>query len=161
MIGIALDRFSPSEDWIISLADLARALHRVYVHEFPQTGFAIATRTTGLPNEIRAVEITIGLLRQGGFDAASAAHWFRSLSDFLLGQAMLEGAFALLPRDTQNADHASWQEIGTRQPEDETPHTEAAAPYLRSLMLESSFEATLELILRGLAASSRNPAAQG
>lgn len=160
MIGIALDRWSPGEDWIASLAGLARVLYRVYVHEFPHTGHAIANRTTGLPNELRAVELTIGLLREGGFDAESAAHWFHCLSDFLLGQAMLEGTFISLPRELQDADHAVWKGLGTRLPDDGSPHTEAAAPHLGSVMLQSSFESTLDLILRGLAATPRGSAAK-
>lgn len=155
MIGMALDRWSRSDHWIDSLAGLARALYQVYVHDFPQTGLAVAARTTGLPNEIRAVDLTVGLLCDGGFDIESAAHWFRSLSDFLLGQAILENAFSSLPDQVQRTDDAAWQEFGSRLPGAETPHAEAAAPHLRSRMLESSFEATLELILRGLAASPR------
>lgn len=77
MIGIALDRWTPEVDWLSSLATLARALYAVYVHEFPQTGHAVASRTTGLENETRAVELTLGLLRDGGFDDESAAVWFR------------------------------------------------------------------------------------
>ncbi len=158
MIGIALDHWSPSEDWLDSLAGLARALYGVYVREFPQTGFAVATRTTGLPNEIRAVELTIGLLRAGGFDAESAAHRFRSLADFLLGQAMLEAAFMSLPPEVQSIDSAAWREFGSRLSRPETPHASAAAPHLQGLMLRSSFEATLDLVMRGLAAAPRGTA---
>lgn len=158
MIGIALDRWTPTDDWLTSLADLARALYRVYANEFPLTGTAIATRTTGLPNEIRAVEITIGLLRDGGFDVEAATRWFRSLSDFLLGQAMLDGAFTALPQQIQDADHDTWRGLSDRLTPDHTPHAEAAAPHLRSMMLESSFEASLELILAGLAAMARGTA---
>jgi AcrR family transcriptional regulator len=147
MIGIALDRWTAREHWLDSLADLACELHRVYVHEFPRTGLAVAARATGLPNEIRAVELTIGLLCEGGFDAAGAAHWFRSLSDFLLGQA--------LPEKLRDADDAAWESLETRLPATTTPNVEEAAPHLQSLMLESSFEATLGLILRGLDASPR------
>ncbi|MET0457480.1 MAG: TetR/AcrR family transcriptional regulator [Mycobacterium sp.] len=156
MIGIGLDRWSPGEDWLSSLADLARVLFAVYAREFPRTGYAVATRTTGLPNEIRAVELTLALLREGGFDEESAAKWFGSLSDFLLGQAMLEGAFVELPTEIQDADLASWQELANRLPDDGNPHTEAAAPHLGSVMVQSSFESSLELILRGLAASPRS-----
>lgn len=158
MIGIALDRWTPTDDWLTSLADLARALYRVYANEFPLTGTAIATRTTGLPNEVRAVEITIGLLRDGGFDVESATRWFRSLSDFLLGQAMLDGAFAALPQQIQDADHDTWRELPDRLTPDHTPHAEAAAPHLSSMMVESSFEASLELIMAGLAAMAGSSA---
>jgi AcrR family transcriptional regulator len=155
MIGIALDRWSPGEDWLASLAELARALYIVYAREFPRTGNALATRTTGLPNEIRAVDLTIGLLREGGFDDEGAARWFRSLSDFLLGQAMLEGAFGALPPEVQTADLAAWRDLPVRLPEEGTPHADAAAPHLRTLMLQSSFEDSLALILRGVAATPR------
>ncbi|BBY50744.1 TetR family transcriptional regulator [Mycolicibacterium arabiense] len=155
MIGIALDRWTPTDDWLTSLANLARALYRVYANEFPLTGTAIATRTTGLPNEIRAVEITIGLLRDGGFDVEAATRWFRSLSDFLLGQAMLDGAFTALPQQIQDADHDTWRGLPERLTPDDTPHAEAAAHHLRSMMLESSFEASLELILAGLGVMAR------
>lgn len=155
MIGLGLDRWTRGEDWLASLAGLARALYSVYVNDFPRTGFATAARTTGLPNEIRAVELTIGLLREGGFDEAEATRWFRTLSDFLLGQAMLEGAFVALPPELQTADLTAWRELPERLPAADTPHVEAAAPHLQTMMAESSFESSLELILRGLAATPR------
>jgi AcrR family transcriptional regulator len=155
MIGIALDRWSPGEDWMVSLTNLARALYQVYAVEFPRAGFAIATRTTGLPNELRSVDITIGLLREGGFDHETAARVFRSIAGFLLGHAMLEGAFIALPPEVQAGDLAFWQDLPDRLPPDELPHAAAAAPHLRSMMLESSFEAGLELTLRGIAATPR------
>jgi AcrR family transcriptional regulator len=155
MIGLALDRWSPGADWTSSLAGLARVLFSVYVHDFPRAGNAVASRTTGLPNEIRAVELTLGLLREGGFDEESATKWFVALSDFLLGQAMLESAVVTLPSAIRSADNASWRELATRLPGEGSPHTQAAAPHLGSYMTRSSFESSLELILAGLAASSR------
>lgn len=156
MIGIALDKWSRAEHWMDSLADLARALYSVYVNEFPQTGFAVANRTTGLDNEIRAVELTIGLLREGGFDDETAAHRFRSLADFLLGQAMLDAAFLALSPDIRSRDDAAWQGLRDRVPEAEAPHAAAAAPHLRALMLRSSFESSLQLMMTGLDASPRS-----
>jgi hypothetical protein len=154
MIGLGLDRWTPGTDWLDSLAGLARVLFSVYVHEFPQTGLAVASRTTGLPNEIRAVELTLKLLHDGGFDDEAAARWFVAISDFMLGQAMLETAFATLPTEVQTADRASWQNLATRLPEDDHHRTQAAAPHLGAYMVQSSFEAVLELILKGLAASA-------
>lgn len=153
MIGLGLDRWSPGPDWLTSLAALARVLFSVYVHDFPRTGFAVATRTTGLANEIRAVELTLGLLRDGGFDDEAAARWFVTLSDFMLGQAMLESAYVTLPTEIRDADDSSWQDLSTRLPDDAHPHTQAAAPYLATYMVQSSFESVLELMLKGLAAS--------
>ena len=155
MIGLAMDRWTPGEDWLTSLASLARAIYRVYVHEFPQTGFSVATRTTGLENEVRLVELTLGLLRDGGFDDESASRWFRSLSDFLLGQAMLESAFSTLPPEIQTSDHNWWRKLPARLSAGDTPQTLAAAPHLQSMAGASSFEASMTLILRGLAASPR------
>lgn len=148
MIGMALDRWTPDDHWLTSLATLARALHSVYVHEFPQTGSAVASRTTGLDNETRAVEITLGLLRDGGFDDQSAAVWFRSLTDFLLGQAMLESAYGTLPSEVQAVDSDRWREFPT-----------GTSP-LHPVMVESSFEASMTLILRGLAVSPRDDGAE-
>ncbi|MET0899654.1 MAG: TetR/AcrR family transcriptional regulator [Mycobacterium sp.] len=144
MIGIALDNWTPDDDWLTSLATLARAIYQVYVRDFPQTGYTVASRTTGLENETRAVEITLGLLRDGGFDDNSAAVWFRSLTDFLLGQAMLESAYGTLPSEVQAADSDRWREFP------------AAASPLHPVMIEPSFEASMTLILRGLAASPRD-----
>lgn len=155
MIGLGLDRWSPGADWLDSLADLARALYSVYVNDFPRTGFATAPRATGLLNEIRAVELTIGLLRDGGFDEQNAVRWFRTLSDFLLGQAMLEGAVVALPPELRSADLTNWREFPTQPPAEDSPHVEAVAAHIRTMMAESSFESSLELVLRGLAASPR------
>ena len=102
------------------------------------------------------VEITIGLLRDGGFDDATAAIWFRSLSDFLLGQAMLDGSFTGLPPEVRAADHAAWQDLPDRVTQASGSHAEAAAPHLRRLMLESSFEHTMALMLAGLATMPRS-----
>ncbi|GLP77988.1 TetR family transcriptional regulator [Mycobacterium antarcticum] len=154
MIGIGLQRWSPAEDWLSSLANLARALHGVYVYDFPRAGYALANRTTGLPNEIRAVELTLGLLVDGGFDNAAATKCFVVMSDFLLGQAMLGSAVVTLPSEIRDADDGSWVDLTKRLPAT-TPHTEAAAPHLRSMMVQSSFEASLQMMLRGLAASPR------
>jgi len=154
MIGLGLDRWSPGTNWLDSLAGLARVLFTVYAHDFPRAGVAVASRSTGLPNEIRAVELTLGLLRDGGFDGEAAAKWFGAVSSVVLGQAMLEGAAATLPPDVQTADKASWQQLATRLPSDDHPHTEAAAPHLGDYMVQSSFESVLELMLAGLAASA-------
>ena len=150
MIGLGLDRWTPGADWLESLSSLARVLFEVYARDFPRTGFAVAARTTWLPNEIRAVELTLGLLRTGGFDDESAAKWFVTLSDFLLGQAMLESASSTLPTEVRSADDSAWEALPERLPDGDHPYTEAAAPHLASYMVRCSFEATLELIMRGL-----------
>jgi AcrR family transcriptional regulator len=156
MIGLGLDRWSPGADWLSSLITLARVLFAVYVHDFPRTGHAVASRTTGLPNEIRAVELTLGLLRDGGFDEEAAAKWFVVLSDFMLGQAMLESASVTLPAAIRTGDDDSWRDLSNRLPGDDSPHTQAAARHLATYMTRSSFESSLELITRGLAASPRS-----
>lgn len=154
MIGIGLDRWTPGTDWLESLAGLARVLFAVYAQDFPRAGLAVASRATGLPNEIRAVELTLGLLRDGGFDDESAAKWFGAIADFVLGQAMLQSATVTLPEKIQDADKASWQTLSTRLPHDEHPHTQAAAPHLGQYMVQPSFELVLELMLKGLAGSA-------
>ena len=154
MIGLGLDRWTPGADWLESLAGLGRVLFTVYAQDFPRAGLAVASRATGLPNEIRAVELTLGLLREGGFDDESAAKWFGAIADVVLGQAMLQSAIVTLPAEIQDADKASWQTLSTRLPDDEHPHTQAAAPHLGEYMVQPSFELVLELILKGLAASA-------
>ncbi|MEU0497250.1 TetR/AcrR family transcriptional regulator [Mycobacterium sp. NPDC006124] len=155
MIGLALDRWTEGPDWQTSLAGLARVLFSVYARDFPRAGLAVASRTTGLPNEIRAVELTLRLLHEGGFDDEAAAKWFGAISGFLLGQAMLEGAATTLPAAIQTTDRAVWQQLATRLPEDDHPHSQASATHLGEYMVESSFESALELILTGLAAAAR------
>lgn len=155
MIGIALDRWSRTDSWLESLTGLARTLYQVYALEFPRTGIAIASRTTGLPNEIRAVETTLALLKEGGFDDETAANCFRNLSDFLLGQAMLESAFTSLPTESQTADLEAWRGLPDRLPDGGTPHTLAAADFLSETMVGDAFDSSLELIMRGLAATPR------
>ncbi|MCW2520507.1 MAG: hypothetical protein JWR46_3126 [Mycobacterium sp.] len=61
-----------------------------------------------------------------------------------------------LPSEIQSPDNASWQELATRLPGDDNPHTEAAAPHLSTFIVQSSFESSLELILRGLDATPRD-----
>jgi len=99
-------------------------------------------------------QLTLGLLREGGFDDESGAKWFGAIADFLLGQAMLHCATVTLPAEIQDADKASWQTLSTRLPDDEYPHTQAAAPLLGEYMVQPSFELVLELTLKGLAASA-------
>ena len=154
MIGLGLNRWTPGADWLESLAGLGRVLFAVYAQDFPRAGLAVASRATGLPNEIRAVELTLGLLREGGFDDESAAKWFGTIAHVVLGQAMLQSATVTLPAEIQDADKASWQTLSTRLPDDEHPHTHAAAPHLGEFMVQPSFELVLELILKGLAASA-------
>ena len=154
MIGLGLDRWTPGTDWLESLARLGQVLFTVYAQDFPRAGLAVASRATGLPNEIRAVELTLGLLRDGGFDDESAAKWFGTIADVVLGQAMLQSATVTLPAEIQNADKAAWQTLSARLPDYEHPHTQAAAPHLGEYMVQPSFELVLELMLKGLAASA-------
>ena len=107
MIGLGLDRWTPGADWLESLGTLGRVLFTIYARDFPRVGLAVASRATGLPNELRAVELTLGLLRDGGFDDESAAKWFGAIADVVLGQSMLQSAIVTLPAEIQDADKAS------------------------------------------------------
>jgi hypothetical protein len=60
-----------------------------------------------------------------------------------------------VPPEVQAADLGAWRDLPGRLPQEGTPYADAAAPHLRTLMVESSFEDSLALILRGLAASPR------
>lgn len=155
LIGLALDKWTPSARWEDSLADLARRLYDVYANQFPRAGEAIAARTTGLPNEIRGVEAVLDVLAEAGFDDATAARRFYSLADFLLGQAALDAAFDALPPETQLADLTVWQRSYAEADASAYPRIAAAVPHLATMMLDSSFESSLQLMLAGLAASPR------
>lgn len=151
LIGRGLEGFQPSQDWRDSLRDFGHRLHATYLAH-PQAALLSAARVTRRPNEVRGVEIGLGILRSAGFTPEQAARHYHSFIDLSLGFAALDAAASALPHASAAADHEAWQSTYARLPADGYPHITACAGALAATMATSAYPATLELLLNAIAA---------
>ncbi|MGW1892735.1 TetR/AcrR family transcriptional regulator [Streptomyces sp. NPDC002004] len=150
MIGEALDDFEADDDWRTALRELAFRVYRSALRH-PRVATLTGFRVTRRPNELRAVENGIGILRGAGFDEESAVRHYHVFIDTVLGHAALDAAVANLPEDQRAGDERAWRETYAEAPADRYPHLRAARDHL-PVMAGSAFEATLDLLLAAFSA---------
>ncbi|MFF4628803.1 TetR/AcrR family transcriptional regulator [Streptomyces griseorubiginosus] len=160
IIGDAMEGFAPGDDWVASLREMALRVRAGYLAH-PRAAALAAHRVTRRRNEIRAVDMGVGLLLTAGFEPSAAARLYLAFIDTVLSHAAAEAAFKALPRPQREADQRAWRNVY----QDLDPSTYPALTAVRQElpgMADGSFEEAVELLLEALAArASRNGAAGG
>jgi AcrR family transcriptional regulator len=151
LIGRAIEGLRPSGNWRDDLRHVGHRLHATYLAH-PQVAVLSAARVTRRPNEVRGVEIGLGILRSAGFTPEQAARHYHSFIDLSLGFAALDAAASALPSTYADADQDAWRFTYARLPSDEYPHITACADALAATMATSAYPAALDLLLDGIAA---------
>ncbi|MFB7937543.1 TetR/AcrR family transcriptional regulator [Streptomyces sp. NPDC056049] len=149
VIGRAQEGWEASGDWRTDLRAMGRRIHGCYVAQ-PQAALLAAHRTTGGPNETRAVEKILGILRDGGFPDALAVRAYHAFVDQALAFAAQDAAAAALPEAAGAADTEVWSEVYGRLTPDTHPHIAATYPLLAADMTRSGYPFALELLLTAL-----------
>ncbi|MFE6092651.1 TetR/AcrR family transcriptional regulator [Streptomyces massasporeus] len=150
IIGDAMAGFTPGDDWVASLREMALRVRAGYLAH-PRAAAMAAHRVTRRRNEIRAVETGIGLLLGAGFPPADAARLYLAFIDTVLSHAATEAAFHALAPQQREADHRSWRGVY----QDLDPATYPSLTAVRRelpAMADSSFEPAVDLLLEALAA---------
>jgi AcrR family transcriptional regulator len=152
LIGQSLAQYQPTGDWLADVRQLAELTYRTNL-AYPRTTQLTAARVTGLRNEVRAVELLLGILRGAGFGATEAVRYYHCLVDLALAHSALD-AGAQVVGATQ--PDAVWRDVYGTLPAASHPNIAASAGHLRDQLASSSFPATLELFLAALATRRRS-----
>jgi AcrR family transcriptional regulator len=151
LIGRCLSDFAVGPDWRETLRELGIRVHTAMLSQ-PRAAVLTAARVTGRPNEIRTVELGLGVLGSAGFGPAEAARLYHGFIDFTLGYAALDAAAAALPRGGEENDDSTWATIYAKLPGAEYPHIAASAAALAETMTASAYPGALAVYLDGIAA---------
>jgi len=159
LIGEALDGFDPGayEDWSTALRAMAFRLRDAY-RDHPRAAAMASYRITRRPNEFRAVETGVGLLRRAGFDGREAVRLYLTFIDTVLGHAALEAAQLALPAERADSDRRAWTAAYQSAAADSYPQLAAVRAHL-PLMADSTFEPAVDLMLSALRAQAPSPSA--
>ncbi|MFJ4873906.1 TetR/AcrR family transcriptional regulator C-terminal domain-containing protein [Streptomyces sp. NPDC088745] len=111
-------------------------------------------RATRLPNEQRAVDTGIGLLRAAGFPPRDAVRHYHVFVDTVLGHAALDAAVQGLRPEQREADEGAWAAVCAGVSPDTHPHLHEAREHL-PLMRHSAFERALDLLLGAIDSAPR------
>jgi AcrR family transcriptional regulator len=134
----------PPEDlgWEERVREAYRAFRRL-AHRHPNVFPLLVNRPPSTLDGAWLVEEFLRVMRAAGFDALTALHAFRTLSNYTFGYAMAEiRGFALEPGNSSAG-------AGTLDPE-RFPNIAALAPRLEDLDHDAEFEFGLDVILAGL-----------
>ncbi|MFE7213572.1 TetR/AcrR family transcriptional regulator [Streptomyces sp. NPDC057611] len=151
LIGRAQHGWQPTGDWRADLCELGLRVHASY-QAHPQAALLAAHRTTGRDNEMRAVEMILGVLRSAGFRDPEAVRIYHAFVDQALAFAALDAAALAMPAPAQAADLKVWQvrygglDAGTH------PNIAATVRLLAAEMPLSGYPFALELLLDAVAA---------
>ncbi|MFB6961218.1 TetR/AcrR family transcriptional regulator [Streptomyces sp. NPDC056309] len=151
LIGRAQHGWQPTGDWRTDLCELGLRVHASY-QAHPQAALLAAHRTTGRDNEMRAVEMILGVLRSAGFRDREAVRIYHAFVDQALAFAALDAAALAMPAPAQAADRKVWQvrygglDAGTH------PNIAATVRLLAAEMPLSGYPFALELLLDAVAA---------
>ncbi|MGX7693400.1 TetR/AcrR family transcriptional regulator [Gordonia polyisoprenivorans] len=151
MIGRALHGLEITGDWRRDLRDFGLRGHAAYLAD-PQVAVLAASRITGRPQEARAIELVLGILRTAGLDERRAAYVYRALVDQMLAFAALDGAELAVPADTRTDDAEKWQSVYAELSTTDFPNIAAAADDLVAIGRKSAYPTALDLTLDGIEA---------
>lgn len=125
---------------------------REIAHEHPNVYKLFAARfTTHIPGVLTLVEQLLDALREGGLDATSALHAYRTLVNYTIGYALAEiRGFSL---ETEDPDLPPPFRSQKPIPED-FPRVIELAPHLKCVDHDEEFMFGLDSIIAGLKANS-------
>jgi AcrR family transcriptional regulator len=157
LIGDTMTGFVPDPDpanWRASLREFGmRAYHSAQRH--PRVALMSGFRVTRRPQEQRAIDTGVGLLRTAGLDDASAVRCYHAFIDTVLGHAALDAAVQGLRPEQQEADAEAWASAAYEGVSaEEYPHLYAVREHLPT-MAQSAFESALDLILSAIEGAVR------
>ncbi|MFE7240434.1 TetR/AcrR family transcriptional regulator [Streptomyces sp. NPDC057582] len=151
LIARAVEGWQVTGDWRADLREIGMRIHAAY-QGHPQAAMLAAHRTTGRDNEMRVVEVILGVLRSAGFPDAEAVRIYHAFVDQALGFAALDAAELALPASARSADLGVWEARYTRLPAATHPNIAATSRMLVADMPLSGYPFALELLLEGAAA---------
>ena len=159
LIEEAMAGMSPQPCWVDTLADAARRLRRTYCAH-PAAASLSASRTTGGPAEMQAINFLIGAVLEAGFEGAEAVRVYRALGDFALYFAGGAADFLALDERAQATDRAAWTGY-LAVDRAEFPHIWQVRLELPEVIEDEIFDTILSLVIGGLIQQAPRPCGCG
>lgn len=147
----ALDGFSPEAHWRATLEGLARRMRSACMAH-PSVAALSTTRVSRTPAELRGADLVIRALRDAGLEPPAAAVVYRSVVDLAFAISTYQAASAALDPGLRSADSEAWRREYLAASPAAYPALAEAAPYLAGIDDDAVFEASLSLVLDGVAA---------
>ncbi|MGO4146301.1 TetR/AcrR family transcriptional regulator [Paenarthrobacter sp. YAF11_1] len=156
---MAFDGYSPAEDWMDSLRDLAyRAWHTYERH--PSAATHSFYRTTQGPNEIRVVDAILEALDRAGWRGRDAVFQYQMYSNLVLGLSGRHAAMISATTEAGVAPGTFWkQEYHPIRPED-FPFVSGLHDELRVKDAFSIYQGQLEALLSAMRSAQPSLAAK-
>lgn len=151
LIGDSLAGFEPGPDWAASLREFAVRVHSSVLRH-PRLAAVRASRVTGGPAEIRAVDTGVGLLLAAGFAPREAVRHYRTFIDTVLAHAALDASVRDLGEDRQRQQEQAWTHVYGTLSADDHPHLHAVRAHLPQ-MAGSAFTDALDAVLASFRAA--------
>lgn len=148
--GRAVSGFARTGVWRADLEDLLRRLFRAGL-EHPEVAVAAVVRVTRLEAELQITETMLDLLHEAGVPARRVPAVYRAVEDTMLAWTGLAAATDIASADD---DLEGWARALSAADPARFPRAAAHAGAFALLRTEQVFDASLELLLDGVAAAA-------
>lgn len=148
IIQEALDNFHETGNWRHDLYHLLSEVHRAYL-KHPQVALSAVTRVTRLSAEMEFTELMLSILETSGLSTAQAVLAYRSLEDTMLSWTGFRANVSLMKE--ADAEMQDWQQVYLNADAKQYPRVVAQATPMTAIALDRVFEASLNLMLDGIA----------
>lgn len=136
---------SETDDWMADLRKNAHLVHDNYLR-YPEFALQMALRR---PTDFGVLEFTLGALRRGGYDAATAALYARAIGQLVRSAASIQAALSSIPAEQREADDLTWEK-DFRSLDPETHPNLTWAENLPGIRDPRSWETALDLLLESI-----------
>jgi AcrR family transcriptional regulator len=155
LIEEAMAGMEPRACWVDTVIEGTRRLRAVYLAH-PAAASLSASRTTGGPAEMQAVNLLIGAVLEAGFEGAEAVRLYRALGDFALYWSGGEADFLALDERAQATERAAWAAY-LAVDRAEFPYTWQVRLKLPEVADDAIFDTILSLVIDGLTRRAPRP----
>jgi len=156
LIAESMAGMEPRGCWVDTVIEGTRRLRAVYLAH-PAAASLSASRTTGGPAEMQAINFLIGAVLEAGFEDAEAVRVYRALGDFALYFAGGEADFLALDERAQASDRATWTRAYLAVDRAEFPHIWQVRLELPEVIDDAIFDTILSLVIGGLTQRAPRP----
>ena len=150
----------PTGDWRENLRIAARVVHEHYLR-YPQLASQMAARTTRMPREFSNMEYTLKAFFDAGFNNEDALKYQRVFGNYVRALSSIEATSHCLPEQVQREDELAWRIQFERLDPEEYPAITAAGQPPLGIGDASTFDAGLEVLIRGLEALAESAPGAG
>lgn len=152
LIARVTQSWQPTGDWEADLRRWGLSAHAEYM-KHPQTARISATRISGLPAELAAVDTILATLRGAGFSDVQAVTYYQCFITQMLSYAAWDGTKKLMPQKEREADIARWKGVYAQASPEHYPHIAATSGLMGQLKGLDTYPLALQILLDSMRAT--------